>query len=184
MSGRGLPSRDMERIGGRSYGTSIYVGGVTSTTGRHVASAADPVVGFNNYCHSGRTTGEHCGHTVNSVNATVCTSSGCKSPVTAFSGGVLPQPGDSGSPFYANSGGLRPRQAHSGTRHCHRRRHRIRRGKVESCGLLLRGLDRNLTAPTTITNGPGAERSRPGPFTSPRAATDRPRQQGSSRSPG
>jgi hypothetical protein len=103
VSGNGLPSADMELIGGQSYGSSIYIGGVNSSTGAHVASAADPVVGFNNYCHSGRTTGENCGHTVTSVSATVCTTSGCKSPVIAFTGGVLPQGGDSGSPFYANS---------------------------------------------------------------------------------
>ncbi|HEX6342504.1 hypothetical protein [Umezawaea sp.] len=30
------------------------------------------------------------------------TSSGCKSPVIAFTGGVLPQGGDSGPPFHAN----------------------------------------------------------------------------------
>jgi hypothetical protein len=105
VSGNGLPSQDMELIGGRSYGSSIYVGGVNSSTGNHVASAADPIVGFNDYCHSGRTTGENCGHTVNSVNALVCTSSGCKSPVIAFTGGNLPQGGDSGSPFYAKSVG-------------------------------------------------------------------------------
>jgi hypothetical protein len=28
----------------------------------------------------------------------------CKSPVAAFTGGTLPQGGDSGSPFYAKSG--------------------------------------------------------------------------------
>jgi hypothetical protein len=103
VGGNGLPSQDMELIGGRSYGSSIYVGGVNSSTGNHVASAADPIVGFNDYCHSGRTTGENCGHTVNSVTALVCTSSGCKSPVIAFTGGNLPQGGDSGSPFYAKS---------------------------------------------------------------------------------
>jgi hypothetical protein len=103
VSGNGLPSQDMELIGGQSYGSYIYIGGVNSSTGAHVASAADPVVGFNNYCHSGRTTGENCGHTVNSVTALVCTSSGCKSPVIAFTGGNQPQGGDSGSPFYANS---------------------------------------------------------------------------------
>jgi hypothetical protein len=103
VSGNGLPSQDMELIGGQSYGSSIYIGGVDSTTGAHVASAADPVVGFNDYCHSGRTTGENCGHTVNSVTAQVCTASGCKSPVIHFTGGTLPQPGDSGAPFYANS---------------------------------------------------------------------------------
>jgi hypothetical protein len=101
--GNGLPSQDMELIYGGSYAPYIYTGGVNSTTGAHVASAADPVVGFSNYCHSGRTTGENCGHTVNSVTATVCTSSGCKSPVIAFTGGNLPQGGDSGSPFYALS---------------------------------------------------------------------------------
>jgi len=103
VSGNGLPSQDMELIGGQSYSPFIYVGGVNSSTGAHVASAANPVVGFNNYCHSGRTTGENCGHTVNSVSATVCTTSGCKSPVIAFTGGNLSQGGDSGSPFYANS---------------------------------------------------------------------------------
>jgi hypothetical protein len=104
VSGNGLPSQDMELIGGRSYGSSIYVGGVTSSTGNPVVAAADPVVGFNQYCHSGRTTGENCGHTATSVNAQVCTSSGCKAPVIAFTGGALPQGGDSGSPFYAKSG--------------------------------------------------------------------------------
>jgi hypothetical protein len=101
--GNGLPGRDMVLLGGQSYGAAIYVGGVNSSTGHRVASAADPRVGFNNYCHSGRTTGEHCGHTVSSVTGTVCTSSGCKSPVVVFSGGVLPQAGDSGAPFYALS---------------------------------------------------------------------------------
>lgn len=103
VSGNGLPSQDMELIGGQPYGSSIYIGGVSSSTGAHVASAGDPVVGFNNYCHSGRTTGQKCGHTVNDVNALVCTSSGCKSPVIAFTGGAAPQGGDSGSPFYVDS---------------------------------------------------------------------------------
>lgn len=103
VSGNGLPSQDMELVGGQSYAPYIYVGGVNSTTGNHIASAGDPVVGFNDYCHSGRTTGENCGHTANSVTATVCTSSGCKSPVIAFTGGNQPQGGDSGSPFYVKS---------------------------------------------------------------------------------
>ncbi|HEU4421745.1 MAG TPA: hypothetical protein VFR67_04295 [Pilimelia sp.] len=103
VSGNGLPSQDMEIISGQLYSPFIYVGGVDSSTGHHVASAADSVVGFNNYCHSGRTTGENCGHTSLSNDALVCTSSGCKSPVTSFNGGTLPQGGDSGSPFYALS---------------------------------------------------------------------------------
>lgn len=102
-SGNGLPGQDMVLLGGQSYAPFIYVGGVDSSTGHHVASAANPIVGFNNYCHSGRTTGEHCGHTVSSITGTVCTSSGCKSPVIVYSGGTLPQGGDSGAPFYALS---------------------------------------------------------------------------------
>ncbi|HEU5472669.1 MAG TPA: hypothetical protein VFV67_18640 [Actinophytocola sp.] len=102
-SGNGLPTQDMVLLGGQSYSPFIYIGGVNSSSGAHVASAADPIVGFNNYCHSGRTTGEHCGHTVTDVNALVCTSSGCKQPVIAYTGGTLPQGGDSGAPFYANS---------------------------------------------------------------------------------
>ncbi|MCA1675688.1 MAG: S1 family peptidase, partial [Actinobacteria bacterium] len=105
VSDRGpLPPYDMELIGGKSYGASIYLGGVDSSSSGPVVAAADPVVNFNGYCHSGRTTGEQCGHTVTSVTAQVCTQTGCKSPVIAFTGGVLPQGGDSGSPFYYKSG--------------------------------------------------------------------------------
>jgi hypothetical protein len=105
VSGNGLPSKDMELLGGQSYGSAIYGGGVDSASGYHVAGAGDPVVGFANYCHSGRTTGENCGHTAVSTTATVCTTSGCKFPVTAFQGGVLPQGGDSGAPFFVGGGG-------------------------------------------------------------------------------
>jgi hypothetical protein len=104
VSGNGLPSQDMELISGSSYGASIFVGGVDSSTGNAVVGAGDPVVGFADYCHSGRTTGENCGHTATSVTAQVCTSSGCKSPVIAFTGGISPAGGDSGSPFYVKSG--------------------------------------------------------------------------------
>jgi hypothetical protein len=95
-------SFDMELIGGKSYGSSIFVGGTNSSTGRHVNGAADPVVGFTGYCRSGQTSGEQCGQTVTSVNAQVCTQTGCKSPVIAYSGPVS-QPGDSGAPFYVYS---------------------------------------------------------------------------------
>ncbi len=101
VSGSGLASGfDMERIGGSSYWGYIYTGGTNSSTGMPVVGAGDSVVGYSNYCHSGRTTGENCGHTVSSNFAQVCTQTGCKYPVTAFSGGNLPQGGDSGSPFY------------------------------------------------------------------------------------
>jgi hypothetical protein len=64
-----------------------------------VVRAGDPVVGCSNYCHSGGTTGANCGHTVNSVSAQVCTQTGCKSPVIAYTDGNLIQGGDSGSTF-------------------------------------------------------------------------------------
>jgi hypothetical protein len=96
-------SYDMELIGGKSYGSSIFVGGTSSSTGRHVAGAADPVVGFTQYCRSGQTSGEQCGQTVTSVNAQVCTQTGCKSPVISYTGPVS-QPGDSGAPFYVYGG--------------------------------------------------------------------------------
>ena len=104
VSGKGLASGfDMERIGGSSYWGYIYTGGTNSSTGMPVVGAGDSVVGYTNYCHSGRTTGENCGHTSISNSAQVCTQSGCKFPVTAFTGGNLPQGGDSGSPFYVKS---------------------------------------------------------------------------------
>jgi len=103
ISGNGGPSRDMELIGGQSYAGRIYGGGVDSTVSYPVVGAGDPVVGFNNYCHSGRTTGENCGHTAVSVTGSVCTSFGCQSPVIVFTGGVQPQPGDSGDPFFVGA---------------------------------------------------------------------------------
>jgi len=108
VSGNGINDwwnrQDMELIGGSSYWGYIYTGGVDSSTGIAVVGAGDPSVGYNNYCHSGRTTGENCGHTVNSVTAQVCTQTGCKSPVIAYTGGNMIQGGDSGSPFFVKSG--------------------------------------------------------------------------------
>ena len=94
---------DMELIGGSSYAWRIYTGGVDSSSSLPIVGSGDPVVGYSDYCHSGRTTGEHCGHTVNSTSAQVCTQSGCKSPVIAYTGGVMIQPGDSGSPFFVKN---------------------------------------------------------------------------------
>ena len=104
VSGNGISvGQDMELIGGSSYWGYIYTGGTNSSTGLPVVGAGDPVVGYSDYCHSGRTTGENCGHRVNSVTAQVCTQTGCKSPVIAFTGGVQSAGGDSGSPFYVKS---------------------------------------------------------------------------------
>ena len=106
VSSRRLPTvtghpMDMELLGGQTYVGRVYTGGVTSTTSRGVAAAGAAFLGYNNYCHSGRTTGENCGHTATDINAQVCTSSGCKSPVIAFTGGTMIQGGDSGGAFYA-----------------------------------------------------------------------------------
>jgi hypothetical protein len=112
VSGRRLPTvtgqpMDMELLGGRTYAGRVYTGGVLSTSSRPVVAAGAAFQGYNNYCHSGRTTGENCGHTATSVNAQVCTQTGCKSPVIAFTGGNMIQGGDSGGAFYAidSSGG-------------------------------------------------------------------------------
>ena len=109
VSGRRLPTvtghpMDMELLGGQSYAGRVYTGGVVSTTSRPVVAAGAASAGYTNYCHSGRTTGENCGHTATSTNAQVCTSTGCKSPVIAFTGGTMIQPGDSGGAFYALDG--------------------------------------------------------------------------------
>lgn len=101
LASLGQAGLDMELLSGSSYAGRIFTGGVTSTTSIPVVSAGSASVGYTNYCHSGRTTGENCGHTAVSTTAQVCTATGCKSPVIAFTGGVLSQGGDSGSPFYA-----------------------------------------------------------------------------------
>jgi hypothetical protein len=109
VSNRHLPTvtgdaKDMELVGGQSYSGRIFTGGVLSSSSIPVVAAGTAFVGYTNYCHSGRTTGENCGHTANSINAQVCTQSGCKSPVIAFTGGTMIQGGDSGGTFYAKDG--------------------------------------------------------------------------------
>lgn len=100
-----IPPYDMELIGGQSYDASIFVGGASEWSRKRVAGAADPVAGARGYCRSGQTTGERCGQTVISVDAQVCTQTGCKSPVIVYSGGVAGAgaPGDSGAPLYRPS---------------------------------------------------------------------------------
>jgi hypothetical protein len=92
---------DMELLGGQGYWGRIFTGGVTSSTSLPVVGAGTAYVGYNNYCHSGRTTGEQCGHTATSITGQVCTQTGCKSPVIVYTGGTIQQGGDSGGTFYA-----------------------------------------------------------------------------------
>jgi hypothetical protein len=106
VTNRSLPTLgggpiDMELLNGQPYAGRVFTGGVTSSTSIPVVSAGGAVVGYNAYCHSGRTTGEQCGHTATSTTAQVCTTTGCKSPVIAYTGGVVQQGGDSGGAFYA-----------------------------------------------------------------------------------
>lgn len=105
VSNRHLPSvnggwADMELVGGQSYSPALYTAGVTSTTHRRVVSAGDACFLCGRYCHSGRTTGENCDHTAIWLSGLVCTESGCMFPTTVFTGGNLPQRGDSGGAFY------------------------------------------------------------------------------------
>ena len=106
VSGRRLPTvtghpMDMELMSGRTYVGRVYRGGILSMSSRGVAAAGAAYEGYTNYCHSGRTTGENCGHTAQDTSAQVCTQTGCKQPVISFTGGVMIQPGDSGGAFYA-----------------------------------------------------------------------------------
>lgn len=106
VSNRRLPTvtghaQDMELVGGQSYSGRVYNGGTTSTTSGPVVAAGTAFVGYTDYCTSGRTTGENCGHTATSISGQVCTQTGCKSPVIVYNGGTLPQGGDSGGAFYA-----------------------------------------------------------------------------------
>ncbi|BCB75971.1 hypothetical protein GCM10022251_55530 [Phytohabitans flavus] len=106
VSNRRLPTvtghaQDMELIGGQGYWGRVFTGGVTSTTSGPVVAAGTAFVGYTDYCTSGRTTGENCGHTATSISGQVCTATGCKSPVIVYNGGTLPQGGDSGGAFYA-----------------------------------------------------------------------------------
>jgi hypothetical protein len=101
LASLGQAGLDMELLNGQSYAGRIFTGGVTSSSSIPVVAAGSASVGYTNYCHSGRTTGEQCGHTAVSTSAQVCTQTGCKTNVIAFRGGVLSQGGDSGSPFYA-----------------------------------------------------------------------------------
>jgi hypothetical protein len=92
---------DAALLQGGLYAGRIRTGGVASGASRPIVAAGSASVGYTNYCHSGRTTGERCGHTATSVTAQLCTAVGCKFPVIRFTGGVMPQGGDAGSPFYA-----------------------------------------------------------------------------------
>jgi hypothetical protein len=92
-------NRDVELIGGQSYGARVYAGGVFSSSSKAVVGAGDPVPGFTGYCSSGQTSGEQCNQFVLSTDAIACTPTGCDWPMIAYVGGPG-RPGDSGGSFY------------------------------------------------------------------------------------
>jgi hypothetical protein len=64
-SGRQLRNgKDIQLIEDQSYVGRIFVGGVNSVVSLPVYGAGPWTIGFNNYCLSGRTTGETCGRTL------------------------------------------------------------------------------------------------------------------------
>ncbi|QSB13552.1 hypothetical protein JQS43_18435 [Natronosporangium hydrolyticum] len=99
-----LPDPDLAVIAGSSYQGAIYIGAVDSTAGAAVSSFGDPVIGFSNYCFSGQTSGEVCGHTAVSTTGVLCDPLGCTEDLVV-SDGTRVQPGDSGSPWYTLSVG-------------------------------------------------------------------------------
>lgn len=96
---------DVELIGGQHYASQIYGGSADSNWGYDVVAAGDAVEGYDNYCVSGRTTGETCGHTDQSNNGQFCVRNfGCDTPAIAYTEGTSwPGGGDSGAPFYAKA---------------------------------------------------------------------------------
>jgi hypothetical protein len=109
-----FPTYDMALIsGGSSYGSYIYMGNSTGY-GSKVLGAGNPVVG-SYYCTSGTTTNENCGKRVTSLNATLCTASGCTPGLASYVGGTLTQGGDSGGPLVLKAtNGVYVRGLHKG----------------------------------------------------------------------
>ena len=89
----------MELLGGQSY-AGYVTPAASPAPPAPVNAAGGAVAGYNNYCHSGRTTGENCGHTATSTNAQVCTSKRLQVAGDAFTGGNMIQGGDSGGAFF------------------------------------------------------------------------------------
>lgn len=100
---------DTELISGEFYHGKIFTGGVDSDTTIPVFGAVDagPFDPVDDYCFSGASAGEHCGHTVRSNFGFECGDffGGCLTGLTTYAGGRLPQDGDSGAPFYSKIGG-------------------------------------------------------------------------------
>ncbi|MBT2393395.1 hypothetical protein J7E87_29250 [Streptomyces sp. ISL-1] len=102
VSNRRTQGIDVELIGGRQYSGHIFTGGTDSSTVIPVRGAGRAYVGFGNYCTSGRTTGETCGHRATSLNGQICVDGECLQGLIVFNNGRFRQPraGDSGGPFY------------------------------------------------------------------------------------
>lgn len=96
----GYPNYDQDLITSSTYSRDIYTGGAAGVL-IPVISADDPAVS-GSYCHSGRTTYEHCGLNPFTLNGQFCDDDGCTNSLVAYTGTDL-QGGDSGAPFYAKT---------------------------------------------------------------------------------
>jgi hypothetical protein len=93
-----FPTRDMELIGTKAYGTRIYTGDATGV-GSIVKGASDPVAGRTIYCTSGAVTFDRCNLTVTDLDHNYCDADGCTPHLAQYN--TCPNlPGDSGAPFY------------------------------------------------------------------------------------
>jgi hypothetical protein len=106
-----FPARDLELLGGSNYTSGIYVGNLTGVV-KSVTGAANPTLAFSNYCRSGQTTAESCGHSVTNLNGSFCDAAGCTNGVAVYSGGPTSSSGDSGAPFYLPGSSVQIRGMH------------------------------------------------------------------------
>ena len=97
--------KDMALLSGQSYAPRIFNGSATTGASIPVAGQTSPNVGFQDYCHSGRSTGTVCGSTLIDTFGQLCTAQlGCTYPLLVF-GGHTTDGGDSGCPWYSKSQG-------------------------------------------------------------------------------
>lgn len=95
--------KDMELVRGEVYGAHIYDGPYPDVdSASPVNGAGNPVIGYDDYCVSGRTTYAHCSHELISNEANLCYAEGCLDHLSAYSGATFnrTEKGDSGAPWY------------------------------------------------------------------------------------
>ena len=153
-----LPIFDMELIGGGSYGVvdlrrrHQQLVRASTSTARAIRSSASPATAA-----AARPRASSAARPSRAPTRSVCTQTGCKSPVISYTG-ARSQPGDSGAPFYVYSGDGDPR-VHPRDEHRGRRLDELR-GEVEPHLVQPGRLDRHLTRLADPTPA-GADPRRP-----------------------